>query len=500
MSIRIKMLLSFTGMVVISLLFVLFTASLYTIAATGDLQSFRDIYKVHYQVNPLTDQGEAIFQELKYTAKNSPDDLQDVVLLREYDMKLRVEKSGLFVRRESHQIFESLTFNQPELGRALPPYDLNNNQIRSTFNISERFYAYAKFDFTFSDGERGSVFVIRERSPVAELTRKLLPVMSLLLIGVLIVTNLLLYRWITRSFIKPLNQLKDSAERIKEGNLAFQLKRNSNDEVGQLSEAFESMRNQLQRSNELRKLDEQNRKELISNISHDLRTPITNIKGYIEGIRDGVANTPEKMESYVNIIHAKAVSMDKLVDELFLYSKLDLNQEPFLFKTVDIVDFLEDSIEELRYDMEGKGVVFGWFNHAAGPVMASVDLDKLQRTVVNIVDNALKYMETDGQRRFGITLDADSEWITMAFMDNGKGIPEEALPHIFERFYRTEPSRNSATGGSGLGLAIARQIIDGHGGLIWAESEKGAGTTIFIQLKRLTEEEVRHGESQHIDH
>ncbi|MMZ63642.1 Sensor protein kinase WalK [compost metagenome] len=206
------------------------------------------------------------------------------------------------------------------------------------------------------------------------------------------------------------------------------------------------------------------------------------------------------MESYVNIIHAKAVSMDKLVDELFLYSKLDLNQEPFLFKTVDIVDFLEDSIEELRYDMEGKGVVFGWFNHAAGPVMASVDLDKLQRTVVNIVDNALKYMETDGQRRFGITLDADSEWITMAFMDNGKGIPEEALPHIFERFYRAEPSRNSATGGSGLGLAIARQIIDGHGGLIWAESEKGAGTTIFIQLKRLTEEEVRHGESQHIDH
>lgn len=156
MSIRIKMLLSFTGMVVISLLFVLFTASLYTIAATGDLQSFRDIYKVHYQVNPLTDQGEAIFQELKYTAKNSPDDLQDVVLLREYDMKLRVEKSGLFVRRESHQIFESLTFNQPELGRALPPYDLNNNQIRSTFNISERFYAYAKFDFTFSDGERGA--------------------------------------------------------------------------------------------------------------------------------------------------------------------------------------------------------------------------------------------------------------------------------------------------------------------------------------------------------
>ncbi|MGO4373348.1 HAMP domain-containing protein, partial [Paenibacillus sp. MCAF20] len=275
MSIRIKMLLSFTGMLVISLLFILLTASLYTIAATGDLQSFRDIYKVHYQINPLTEQGESIFQELKYLAKNDPDELQNKELLREYDMKLRAEKSGLYVRRESSQIFESLTFNQPELKQALPPYDLSNNQIRSTFNISERFYAYAKFDFQYSDGDRGSVFVIRERSPFAELTRKLLPVMSLLLIGVLIIANLLLYRWITRSFIKPLNQLRNSAEQIKAGNLSFKLELSSNDEVGQLNDAFESMRKQLHQSNELRRQDEENRKELISNISHDLRTPIT---------------------------------------------------------------------------------------------------------------------------------------------------------------------------------------------------------------------------------
>ncbi|WP_454191170.1 sensor histidine kinase [Paenibacillus sp. Marseille-Q7038] len=492
MSIRLKMLLSFTSMFVISLLFILLTASLYTIAATGDLQSFRDIYKVHYQVNPLTEQGESIFQEMKFLAKNDPDALQNKVLLREYDMKLRAEKSGLYVRRENSQLFESLTFHQPELKQALPAYDLNNYQIRSTFNISERFYAYAKFDFQYSDGERGSIFVIRERSPFAELTRKLLPMMSLLLIGVLIIANLLLFRWITRSFITPLHQLRNSVEQIKEGNLAFQLKLNSNDEVGQLSETFESMRNQLQQSNELRQQVEANRKELLSNISHDLRTPLTNIKGYIEGIRDGVASTPEKMETYVNIIHAKAVSMDKLVDELFLYSKLDLNQEPFLFKVVDIVDFLEDSMEELRYDLEDKRIDFDWDNQATRPVMASIDLDKLKRTVVNIVDNALKYMDNE-HKRFGITLHADLEWITIMFKDNGRGIPEENLPHIFERFYRAEQSRNSSTGGSGLGLAIARQIIDGHGGFIWANSKPNIGTTIYIQLKRLTNEETGNG-------
>jgi len=499
MSIRIKMLLSFTSMLVISLLFIFLTASLYTIAATGDLQSFRDIYKVHYQINPLTEQGEAIFQDLKFLAKSDPDMLQDKQLLREYDFKLRPEKSGLYVRRESDQIFESLTFNQPELKQALPRYDLNNNQIRSTFNINERFYAYAKFDFLYSDETKGSVFVIRERSPFAELTSKLLPILSLLLVGVLFIANLLLYRWITRSVIKPLNQLRSSAEQIKEGNLQFALNLKSKDEVGQLHEAFESMRMQLQQSNSLRQQDEESRKELISNISHDLRTPLTDIKGYIEGIRDGVANTPEKMSTYVNIIHSKAVSMDRLVDELFLYSKLDLNQEPFHFEKVDMVAFLEDSIDELLYDFEDKGITLNWNNETSGAVVIEVDLEKLKRAVMNIMNNALKYMKNE-HKQVRISLQANSEWVTLAFQDNGPGIPEEALPHIFERFYRAELSRNSSTGGSGLGLAITRQIIEGHGGSIWAESEIGEGTTIFIKLKRAAEEGGDEGDGTNSNH
>lgn len=408
-------------------------------------------------------------------------------MLLDYDFKLRAEKSGLYVRRENSQIFESRTFNQPELGQALPLYDLNNNQIRSTFNIGERFYAYAKFDYRYSDGAKGSVFVIRERSPFAELTRRLLPVLSILLIGVLIIANWLLYRWITRSVVKPLNLLRSSAERIKEGNLQFQLDLNSKDEVGQLNEAFESMRQRLQESVNLRLQDEENRMELISNISHDLRTPLTTIKGYIEGIRDGVANTPEKMETYVNIIYTKAVNMDKLVDELFLYSKLDLNQVPFEFEKVDIVKFLDDCIDEMRYDWEGQGIAIDWDNPASEAITVSVDLEKLKRAVVNIMDNALKYMNKD-HKRMAVSILAEPEWVTAEFKDNGMGISEEALPYIFDRFYRAEPSRNSSTGGSGLGLAIARQIVEEHGGTIWAESVPGAGTSLFIRLKRMTSE------------
>lgn len=483
MSIRLKLLLSYTGMLVISLLMFFLTAVLFTVAATGDLHSFRDFYKVHYQLNPLTEQEESIFLELKYLAKNTPDELLDEQLLNDYDFQLRTVRAGLFVRRESNPVFASQTFHQPDWVHHLPSYDLNNNQIRNTFNIGERFYAYAKFDFLYSDGAKGSVFVIRERSPFAEVTRKLLPILLLLLLAVIVVANVLLYRWITRSVVKPLDAMRTSAEQIKEGNLHYALDLQSKDEIGQLNEAFENMRKRLQESVALRLQDEENRKELISNISHDLRTPITNIKGYIEGIRDGVADTPEKMDKYVNIIYSKAVDLDRLVDELFLYSKLDLKQVPFTFEHVDIIPFLDDCIDELHYALEEKGISIGWDKQIDANTEVIADVEKIKRTLLNIIENAQKFMDKE-QKTIHLSLQCDPKWVTVEVRDNGMGISPEAVPQIFERFYRAEQSRNSSTGGSGLGLAIARQIIEGHGGSIWVKSEQGVGTSLFFTLKR----------------
>ncbi|SEM62558.1 His Kinase A (phospho-acceptor) domain-containing protein [Paenibacillus sp. cl141a] len=490
MSIRIKLLLSFTGMLVISLLVFVLTASLFTVAATGDIRGVRDFYKVHYQVNPLTEQEESIFLELKYLAKNDPEGLLDQELLKEYDFKLRTVRAGLYVRKESLQVYESKTLNQPELEANLPPFDLNNNQIRNTLSIGERFYAYAKFDFRFSDATKGSVYVIRERSPFGEVTRKLLPILVLSLVGIIVVANVMLYRWITRSVVKPLDLLRNSAEHIKEGNLQFSLDMHSKDEIGQLNETFESMRKRLHESIQLRLRDEENRKELISNISHDLRTPITNIKGYVEGIRDGVADTPEKMDKYVNIIYTKTIDLDKLVDELFLYSKLDLKQVPFMFEHVDITGFIDDCIDEQRYVLEEKDILLEWKERPGDPVGVIADLEKLKRTVLNIIGNAQNFMDK-GQKNIGVSIRLSPEWVTVEIRDNGTGIAPEAIPYIFERFYRAEPSRNSSTGGSGLGLAIASQIIEGHGGQIWAESELGVGTSLYFTLKRANRKEAR---------
>ncbi|MGG4342205.1 ATP-binding protein [Paenibacillus lautus] len=489
MSIRIKLLLSYTGMLVISLLVFVLTASLFTIAATGDIHGIRDFYKVHYQINPLTEQEESIFLELKYLAKNEPDELQNKELLTEYDFKLRTVRAGLYVRRENDQVFESNTMNQPELEASLPPYDLNNHQIRNTLNIGERFYAYAKYDFRYSDGARGSVYVIRERSPFGEVTRKLLPILVLSLVGIVVVANVLLYRWITRSVVKPLDLLRKSAEHIKEGNLQFSLELHSKDEIGQLNETFENMRKRLHESIQLRLQDEENRKELISNISHDLRTPITNIKGYIEGIRDGVADTPEKMDKYVNIIYTKTIDLDKLVDELFLYSKLDLKQVPFMLEHVDIIGFIDDCIDEQRYVLQEKGIRLEWKERTGQSVEVIADLEKLKRTVLNIIGNAQNFMDKQ-HKTIWVSTQLSPAWVTVEIRDNGMGIEPEVIPYIFERFYRAEPSRNSSTGGSGLGLAIASQIIEGHGGTIWAESEPGIGTSLYFTLKRATKEAV----------
>ncbi|KQL45008.1 histidine kinase [Brevibacillus choshinensis] len=499
MSIRIKLLLSYTGMLVISLLMFGLTAGLFTIAATGDIHSIRDFYKVHYQLNPLTEQEESIFLDLKYLAKNTPDELLNKQLLVDYDFKLRTVRAGLYVRRESNQVFESYTFHQPELEQNLPPYDLNNSQIRNTFNIGERFYAYAKFDFLYSDGAKGSVFVIRERSPFAEVTRRLLPILLFILLGVLVIANMLLYRWITKSVIKPLNLLRNSAERIQEGDLQFALNLHSKDEIGQLNEAFENMRKRLHESVQLRLQDEENRKELISNISHDLRTPITNIKGYIEGIRDGVADTPEKMDKYVNIIYAKTVDLDKLVDELFLYSKLDLKQVPFTFESLNIVPFLDDCIEELHYGLQEQGIDLEWENRTDKPIWVLADVEKLKRTVLNIIDNAQKFMDKP-EKKIHVSLQPDDRYVTIEIRDNGMGIPPDAIPHLFERFYRAEQSRNSTTGGSGLGLAIAHEIVEGHGGKIWVKSEQGVGTRLFFSLKRTTNPGGYHAHDTNPDH
>jgi signal transduction histidine kinase len=347
-------------------------------------------------------------------------------------------------------------------------------------------------DFNFSDGSRGSAFIVTDTNMIVEFVRNFSSLFFIALFIILVVTNGLLTYFVSRSIIRPLRSLKRAADEIKEGNLDFEIKPESHDEIGELSVSFEQMRRKLKESVELQLQYEENRKELISNISHDLKTPVTAIKGYVEGIIDGVSNSPDKLDKYVKTIYAKAVQMDRLIDELFLFSKLDLKKLPFHFEEVELGSFLRDCYEELHMDMEEKGVSF--LLETPGTDFTAwviADRDKLKRVLTNIIENALKYMDK-AQGIIRLRMHDTGDRVVVEVEDNGQGISAEALPHIFDRFYRADPSRNAATGGSGLGLAIVKQIIEEHCGLIWAKSEPGVGTSIYFALKKAA---GRRGES-----
>ncbi|GAJ19213.1 unnamed protein product, partial [marine sediment metagenome] len=183
---------------------------------------------------------------------------------------------------------------------------------------------------------------------------------------------------------------------------------------------------------------------------------------YVDGLGDGIADTPDKKQKYIEIISSKAEEMDHLIDELFLYSKLDLKRMPFNFEVVDFASFLEDWSDELEFELGKQGVHYKSDIALHQHIEVSIDRDKMKRVFTNIMDNSLKYMNKP-EKHIGLHARIAGEHVIIEITDNGVGMDAEALPHIFDRFYRADPSRNSNNGGSGLGLAISKQMIEGHG-------------------------------------
>ena len=313
---------------------------------------------------------------------------------------------------------------------------------------------------------------------------------AVIFIGTLIMTSICAAVWIYHEIASPLSELKWAARNIRDGNLDFTIDPISNvREVNELSEDFEEMRIRLKESAEEKVEGDKESKELISNISHDLRTPITAIRGYALGIIDGVASTPEKMEQYVQIIYNKANDMDKLIDELTLYSRLDTNRIPYNFARLNVSDYFEDCIEELRVDLQEQNVDLLYSNDLDGDVMMIADAEQFKRAVNNVVSNAVKYMDKE-HGLIQIRLRDVGDFIQIEFEDNGKGIAQRDLARIFDRFYRTDASRNSRVGGSGIGLSIVRKILEDHEGRVWATSREGVGTTIYFALRKYAPEQV----------
>ena len=303
---------------------------------------------------------------------------------------------------------------------------------------------------------------------------------------ILIFTSVSIGLWIYRSVAAPLVKLRKATQNIKEGNLDFVLEVDGTDEFAELCRDFEEMRRRLKESAEEKVLLDKENKELISNISHDLKTPITAVKGYVEGIMDGVADTPEKMDRYVRTIYNKTNEMDHLINELTFYSKIDTNRIPYTFSKLNVDDYFSDCAEEVGLELETRGIQLYYANYVEKDVLVIADGEQLRRVIHNIISNAIKYMDKP-KGVIQIRVKDVGDFIQVEIEDNGKGIASKDLTYIFDRFYRTDVSRNSSKGGSGIGLSIVRKILEDHGGKVWATSREGIGTIMYFVLRKYQE-------------
>lgn len=313
---------------------------------------------------------------------------------------------------------------------------------------------------------------------------------------ILVITSLLITRQTYKSVAKPVWKLNEAMRQIAQGNLDYSIATEGTDEFSELCNNFDVMRRAVKETMESKVKFDQDNRELVSNISHDLKTPITSIKGYCEGIMDGVADTPEKTDRYIKTIYNKAIEMDRLINELTLYSQIDTNRIPYNFHRINVNDFFNDCVEEIGLDLESKNIKLTYSNYVESKTRIIADPEQLRRVINNIIGNSVKYMDKpDGAIDICIVDSNDS--IQVEIEDNGKGIAAKDLPNIFDRFFRTDASRNSAQGGSGIGLSIVKKIIEDHGGYIWATGKEGEGTTIHFVLRKYVEVDENEQDSDH---
>ncbi len=428
-----------------------------------------------------------IYEGMQEVARHAPNDFLDTGYLEGVNEELMERDSYLILRKENTLYYSGTSKNVSMLFKELPAYGDSSQVADSGVYIGKDVKAFVKqLDMRFRDGSEGSAFIITSVNVMTPQIKTLVWDMIVAIFIILIVTALLLTTWIYNGISVPIRKLQVATQNIQEGNLDFVLDIEGDDEISQLCQDFEEMRQRLRDSAEEKVEYDKENKELISNISHDLKTPITAVKGYVEGIMDGVADTPEKMDKYIRTIYNKANEMDRLINELTFYSKIDTNRIPYTFNKINVIDYFGDCVEEVGLDLEAKGIELSYFNYVDKDTQVIADAEQIKRVINNIISNSVKYLDKP-KGYISIRVKDVGDFVQIEIEDNGKGIAAKDLPSIFDRFYRTDASRNSSQGGSGIGLSIVKKIVEDHGGKIWASSKLGAGTIMFFVLRKYQE-------------
>ena len=302
---------------------------------------------------------------------------------------------------------------------------------------------------------------------------------GIVIIAALLLCSQLFTKMMIRKIMKPVDELNRAALRIKEGNLEEPIVYQEKDEFGEVCDTFNQMQRHLKEGIEKSQAYEKARTEMISGISHDLRTPLTSVKGFIKGMLDGIANTPEKQRQYLEISYRKACDMEGLLQKLFFLSKLETGNMPFFLQQVSMNNWLENYVREkqaegiARIELETVG--------KTDSLLAAIDTEQMKRVLDNIIENSRKYAEVE-DLHISIRLERKEQELLLTVADNGHGIAAEKLPHVFEQFYRGDESRNRHKDGSGLGLYVCQYIIEQQKGQIRAYQQDGFCVEITLPV------------------
>ncbi|MBB5171936.1 sensor histidine kinase [Texcoconibacillus texcoconensis] len=414
------------------------------------------------------DQLHALFNDVEMTIRNYEDSLSDqqlfytkiVSLLDQYDIHLTIHG-------QNHELlFDSKEFRPRDESNKLP-LDID------TFTI----------DVQTSQDELWKV-EIEANSFRAEPFSAFRDVLQIIFVSLgmgLFTLIVLMVGWvwyITRTVLDPIRSIYQATEEMREGNLDYAIPYKRNDEIGRFIQGFNLMREHLKESYAKQKQYEDSRNVLIASISHDLRTPLSSIKGYVEGLLDGVAKDDEMRERYLKVIHDKSNHLDNLIDDLFEYSKMELEQLPIHKEVVDVNDYFMGMLEKLKFDLNYKEAELEYVLKAP-PVQMKLDPKRMRQVIYNLVDNSIQY----GSDKIFIQVEQVNKHLIVKVKDNGQGIDDEDLPYIFDSFFRGEKSRSKKhRSGSGLGLSIVHYILKAHHGDIHAESQKGTGSIFTLTL------------------
>ncbi|MCY9548765.1 HAMP domain-containing sensor histidine kinase [Lysinibacillus xylanilyticus] len=480
MTIKNRFLTSYIGGIIIASVSILSILCIVFYVTTGSVPTPKILYKTFTKQRSLSPEEELAYVELRNIAKHDPDKL----LVQDTQKKMQqIEEKSLevIIRHEEEIVYYSEGLVEKSLVVHFPMFDTNNIETKGTIDNAGGLYRYIKFDFYYSDKSKGSVLVLKKENSFLEFLTKWGIIIIFFILLVSIAAMLFLNQLLHKTIINPLENLGQTMSEIKEGDLMIKaptMPANTAREVHELTANFESMRSALLVSIQEQRNLEKNRKDLIASISHDLKTPITTIIGYVEGLQEGVAETPEKREKYLNTIHSKSLALNRLIEELFLYSKFDAEAVHFDFERIQLAKFLTHIVEEFQlYNREVQLEL-----NVVEDVYVHIDRMQMNRAVTNLIENSMKFKKPTEPLCMILEVEVVDDLVEIVIKDNGQGISELQLPYVFDHFYRGEEARTSTTGGSGLGLAIVKQIVEKHDGHVKIQSKLNYGTTVTIIL------------------